>query len=292
MLDKPAVAPEPASSWLRDTMRVTLRNPGILIGGTVLLVMVVLAAFAPVLFTIDPRELSPARRLRPMSAEFWFGTDMLGRDIYSRVVYGAQVSLLVGIAVALLSCIIGTVIGMAAASWRWLDGILMRIMDGVMAIPGVLLAIALMAATGGSVQNVIIAITLVEIPRIARTVRGTVLSLREQPYVEAAIASGSTKLRIIFRHYLPGCVAPLIVQGTYICAVAIVLEAVLSFIGAGTPPTIPSWGNMMADGKAVWQLRPDLVFIPAIFLTVLVLAINLLGDGLRDALDPHLATRH
>ena len=269
--------------------RVARRNPGIPAGGVLLLIVAALALFAPWLGTVDPAAISPMDRLKGPSPEHWFGTDMLGRDVYSRVIYGARVSLIVGIAVAVISGIVGTVIGIAAASSRLLDNVLMRCMDGLMAIPGVLLAIALMAVAGGSVQNVILAISVVEVPRIARTVRGTVLSLREQPFIEAATVAGSSTPRTIWRHYLPGCIDPLLVQATYVCAVAMVLEAVLSFIGAGTSPTIPSWGNLMAEAKVIWQLRPDLVFVPAAFLSVTVLAVNLLGDGLRDALDPHLA---
>jgi peptide/nickel transport system permease protein len=267
------------------------RHPTIALGGFLLGVMLFLAIFAPLLFTSDPQALAPARRVRPPSAQFWFGTDMLGRDVYSRVIYGARVSLIVGISVAILASIAGLTIGLISGFIRAFDGIIMRIMDGLMSIPPILLAIALMALTRGSVQNVIIAITVAEIPRVSRLVRGVVLSLREQPYVEAAIAAGTTTPRIIFRHILPNTLAPLTVQATYIAASAMITEAILSFIGAGTPPIIPSWGNVMAEGRALWQVAPYIVFFPAFFLSITVLAVNLLGDGLRDALDPRLAKR-
>jgi len=267
------------------------RHPTIAIGGFLLLVMLLIAVFAPYLGTVDPTALAPARRTREPSAEYWFGTDMLGRDVYSRVLYGARVSLIVGFAVALLSSVVGLAIGLVSGFVRVLDGIVMRIMDGLMSIPPILLAIALMALTRGSVRNVVIAITIAEIPRVSRLVRGVVLSLREQPYVEAAVASGTRMPVIILRHILPNTLAPITVQATYICASAMIIEAILSFIGAGTPPIIPSWGNIMAEGRALWQVKPYIVFFPAVFLSVTVLAVNLLGDGLRDALDPRMAKR-
>jgi peptide/nickel transport system permease protein len=262
------------------------RHPQLAIGGVLLLILVAIALLAPWIADVDPRKLNPGARLRPPSAQHWFGTDQLGRDLFARVVYGAQISLLVGFSVALLSSVIGTAVGMLSASTRTLDAIVMRIMDGVMSIPAILLAIALMAVAGGSVTNVIAAVTIVEVPRVARLIRGIVLSLREQPYVEAAIAAGTTRPRIVIRHLLPGIVAPLIVQATFVWATAMILEAALSFIGAGTPPTIPSWGNILADGRALWQVRPTLIFFPAIFLAMTLLAVNMLGDGLRDLLDP------
>jgi len=243
---------------------------------------------APYLGTVDPTALAPAKRTREPSAVFWFGSDMLGRDIYSRVLFGTRVSLLVGFSVALLSSVAGLAIGLVAGFLRWADGFVMRIMDGLMSIPPILLAIALMALTRGSVGNVILAITIAEVPRVSRLVRGVVLSLREQPYVDAAVASGTRTPMIILRHILPNTLAPMLVQATYICASAMIVEAILSFIGAGTPPTIPSWGNIMAEGRALWQVKPYIVFFPAAFLSVTVLAVNLLGDGLRDALDPKL----
>jgi peptide/nickel transport system permease protein len=264
-------------------------NPTVAIGGALLFCLILVGIFAPYLGTVDPTALAPARRTRAPSASFWFGTDLLGRDIYSRVLYGARVSLTVGLSVAALASLAGLTIGLAAGSLRWADSILMRFMDGLMSIPPILLAIALMALTRGSVGNVILAITVAEIPRVSRLVRSVVLSLREQPYVDAAVASGTRTPMIILRHILPNTLAPMLVQATYVCASAMIVESILSFIGAGTPPTIPSWGNIMAEGRALWQIKPYIVFFPAAFLSVTVLAVNLLGDGLRDALDPRMA---
>jgi peptide/nickel transport system permease protein len=267
------------------------KNPTIAIGGALLLLMLFVAVFAPLLWTADPTALAPAKRTREPSALYWFGTDMLGRDVYSRVLYGARVSLLVGFSVAFLASVAGLTIGLVSGYIRLADSIIMRVMDGLMSIPPILLAIALMALTRGSVGNVITAITIAEIPRVSRLVRGVVLSLREQPYVDAAVAAGTRTPMIILRHILPNTLAPLTVQATFICAAAMITEAILSFIGAGTPPIIPSWGNIMAEGRALWQVKPYIVFFPAIFLSVTVLAVNLLGDGLRDALDPRMAKR-
>ncbi|MCP1750966.1 ABC transporter permease [Bradyrhizobium elkanii] len=264
-------------------------HPTVAIGGALLLCLILIAIFAPYLGTVDPTALAPAKRTRAPSAHFWFGTDMLGRDIYSRVLYGARVSLTVGLSVAALASLAGLAIGLVSGFVRWADGILMRFIDGLMSIPPILLAVALMALTRGSVGNVVLAITVAEIPRVTRLVRGVVLSLREQPYVDAAVASGTRTPMIILRHILPNTLAPMLVQATYICASAMIVESILSFIGAGTPPTIPSWGNIMAEGRALWQVKPYIVFFPAAFLSVTVLAVNLLGDGLRDALDPRLA---
>jgi peptide/nickel transport system permease protein len=288
----PAIAPAKSVSptWrrFRDAFR---RHPMAIVGGVILVLMIVVALFAPWLGTIDPQAVSPAKRLRPPSSIYWFGTDMLGRDVYSRVVYGARISLIVGLAVAVLSTLLGIVIGLVTGYLRWLDAIVMRVMDGLMSIPSVLLAIALMALTRASVGNVIAAITLAEVPRVVRLVRGLVLSLREQTYVEAAIAAGTTLPRILMRHILPNIVAPLLVQGTYVCGSAMITEAILSFIGAGTPPNIPSWGNIMAEGRSLVQIAGYLILFPGICLSLTVLAVNLLGDGMRDALDPRLARR-
>jgi peptide/nickel transport system permease protein len=279
----------PAIKVRRGVVGFMRNHPTVAIGGALLLCLVLIGILAPYLWTVDPTAIAPAKRTRAPSAEFWFGTDLLGRDIYSRVLYGTRVSLTVGLSVALLASFAGLAIGLVSGFVRWADGIVMRFMDGLMSIPPILLAVALMALTRGSVGNVILAITVAEIPRVSRLVRSVVLSLREQPYVDAATASGTRTPMIILRHILPNTVGPMLVQATYICASAMIVESILSFIGAGTPPTIPSWGNIMAEGRALWQVKPFIVFFPAAFLSVTVLAVNLLGDGLRDALDPRMA---
>jgi len=284
-------APKPVfSTWqfVRDAFR---RHPTAIVGAAVLLLMAAIAVFAPWLGTVDPEAVSPIRRLKPPSEAFWFGSDMLGRDVYSRVLYGTRVSLSIGVAVAIFSTLVGLAIGLVTGFIRWLDAIVMRIMDGLMSIPPVLLAIALMALTRASIGNVILAITLAEVPRVVRLVRSLVLTLREQPYVEAAVSAGTTLPRILIRHILPNTVAPLLVQATYVCASAMITEAILSFIGAGTPPNIPSWGNIMAEARSLFQIAAYLIYFPGIFLSLTVLAVNLLGDGMRDALDPRLARR-
>lgn len=266
--------------------RLFRRHTNVVLGGTVLGLFVVISLLAPFLWTKDPLMVDPVARLQGMSAAHWLGTDMHGRDLYSRVVYGGRISLMIGFSVALLASLIGGLIGLVAGFVRPLDGLLMRVMDGFMSIPPIMLAIAMMALTRGSVQNVIIAITIAEIPRVARLVRGIVLSLREQPYVEAAISMGARPNRIIFRHILPNALAPIMVQATFICASAMLAEAALSFIGAGTPASTPSWGNILAEGRALWQIHPGMVFLPAAALSLTVLAVNILGDGLSDILDP------
>lgn len=272
-------------------LKETTRYPTV-IAGTILLGIILLIAFlTPLLSNTDPSYIDAARRAQSASASHWFGTDMLGRDLYTRVLYGAQVSLIVGFAVAVLSTIGGLAIGLMSGFVKAIDAVVMRFMDGLMSIPAILLAVALMSISKGSVTNVIIAITIAEIPRTARLVRGTVLSLREQPYVEAAVAGGTRLPTIIFKHILPNTLAPLIVQATYVCASAMISESILSFIGAGVPPVIPSWGNIMAEGRALWLVKPFIIFYPAVFLSITVLAINLLGDGLRDMLDPRNAQR-
>ena len=282
------VSTSPTWRGFKDAFR---RHPTAIVGGIVLLAMILVAILAPWLGTTDPQAVAPIQRLKQPSAEYWFGTDMLGRDVYSRVVYGARVSLTVGLAVALLSTLIGLAIGLVTGYLRWLDAIVMRVMDGLMSIPPVLLAIALMALTRASIENVIVAITLAEVPRVVRLVRSLVLTLREQPFVEAAVAAGTTLPRILLRHILPNTTAPLLVQATYVCASAMITEAILSFIGAGTPPNIPSWGNIMAEARSLFQIAGYLILVPGICLSLTVLAVNLLGDGLRDALDPRMAKR-
>ena len=283
-----AVEEQPRAASLLRKMR---RNPTMVGGACFLLVMLMAALGAPYLGTIDPEELNPIDRLRGPSPTHWFGTDMLGRDLYSRAVYGTRISLTVGLCVAVLSLTIGLAIGLLSGYLRHVDTVVMRIMDGVMAIPAILLAIALMALMNASVQNVIIALTIPEIPRVVRLVRALVLSLREQAFVEASRAIGAGIWRVLLRHVTPNTIAPLIVQGTYICASAVIFEAYLSFLGAGTPPNIPSWGNIMAEGRTYVQIAFWIILFPGLFLAFTVLAINLLGDGLRDTLDPKLARR-
>ena len=264
-------------------------NSSVMFGGSLLLFVATTALLAPILFTVEPTSMHPIDRLQGPSQAFWFGTDMYGRDTYSRTIFGCRISLVVGFSVAVLSISIGLVIGLVAGYFRWLDAIVMRIMDGIMAIPGILLAIAMLALAGASLQTVILAITIPEIPRVVRLVRGIVLGLREEPYVESAISLGTRTPQILIRHVLPNIVAPLIVQGTYVCASAMILEAILSFLGAGVPPETPSWGNIMAEGKSYFQIAPWIIFFPGVYLALTVLGVNVLGDGLRDTLDPRLA---
>jgi peptide/nickel transport system permease protein len=275
------------------------------IGGGALAVLVLIALFAPWLGTVDPTLFDPASRdLLPgksgqittldgdkLRHTFLMGSDSLGRDIYSRVLYGTRVSLLVGVLCALVALAAGIACGLASGYLRWLDGILMRFMDGVMAIPAILVAISLVAIWRGSLATVIVAIAIPEIPRVTRLVRSLVLSIREEPYVEAAVALGTPTWKILFGHILPNCVAPLVVQGTYVCAFSILVEAILSFLGVGLPPDIPTWGNVMAEGRAQFNDYPHNIFFPGVFLAVTVLAVNILGDGMRDTLDPKMAKR-
>ncbi|WP_240453942.1 ABC transporter permease [Chachezhania antarctica] len=286
--DRPQILTPPPQRSRR--MALLIEHPTMWIGLILLMLVTLMGIFAPWIATADPSALNPAFRVKPPSADAWFGTDMLGRDIFSRTVYGARVSLVVGAGVAICASVVGLAIGLLSGFIRWADNIVMRIMDGLMSIPAILLAIALMTLMrGGSVFNVILAITIAEIPRVARLTRSVVLSVREQPYVEAGKACGTSTLGIIRRHIMPNTMAPLTVQATYICASAMITEAILSFIGAGMPSSVPSWGNIMAEGRALWQVKPSIVFFPALFLSITVLAVNLLGDGLRDAVDPRLA---
>ncbi|MGH7096918.1 MAG: ABC transporter permease [Stellaceae bacterium] len=281
----PAAAPRcPWSATVR-------RHPTIAIGAALLAIMAAMAIFAPYLGTVDPQAIDPIHRLQWPSAAHWFGTDSLGRDVYSRTIYGARVSLIIGFSVAALATVLGLAIGLVTGYSRWTDAIVMRIMDGLMSIPSILIAIALMALTGASMKNVIIAITVGEVPRFTRLVRSLVLSLREMPYVEAAVASGTRSVRILWRHILPNTLPPLIVQATFTAASAMIVEAYLSFLGVGTPPIIPSWGNIMAEAQSLFLIAYYLILFPGIMLSITVLAVNLLGDGLRDALDPRLSRR-
>jgi len=273
---------------LADTLR---RHPSVAFGAAILCAMVALTVFAPWLATHDPQAIDPMVRLRGFSSAHWLGTDALGRDVFSRAIYGGRVSLAVGLVVALAATAAGLLVGLVSGFHRLADTILMRVMDGLMAIPAILLAIALMAVAKASVTTVIFAITVVEVPRVARLVRSVVLSIRNQAYVEAATVVGSRFWRMLWRHVLPNTVAPLTVQATYICAAAILIESLLSFLGAGTPPEVPSWGNIMAEGRTYFQISPWLILTPGLFLAVTVLAVNLMGDGLRDMLDPAIARR-
>jgi peptide/nickel transport system permease protein len=268
--------------WLR-------KHPTLILGGLLLIAVAVIALGAPGLATHDPQDIDPLARLQPPSAEHRFGTDALGRDVYSRAVWGGRISLVVGITVALLSTAIGVVLGLLAGFVRPIEGLVMRVMDGLMAIPGILLAIALMAVTRASLTTVIVAITVPEVPRVVRLVRSLALTLREQLFVEAARAIGTRLPQILWRHVLPNMMAPLIVQATFIAASAVLIEAALSFLGVGVPAQIPSWGNMMAEGRNFVAVAFHIILYPGILLALTVLAINLLGDGLRDALDPRLA---
>ncbi|WP_163268405.1 ABC transporter permease [Chelativorans alearense] len=281
------------------------KNPSVLLGATIVLIMLFIGLIAPVIAPTDPTAINPAaRNLLPLAESsarledgtrativHLMGTDSLGRDVYTRVLYGARVSILVGITVALVSVAIGTIIGTAAGYFRWLDSLIMRIMDGLMAIPAILLAIALVSLSSAGITTVIIAITVPEVPRIVRLVRSIVLSVREEPYVEAAITVGTPVLPLLIRHVLPNTIAPLIVQGTFVCASAILVEAILSFLGIGIPPETPTWGNIMAEGRQLFRLFPHNILFPGIFLAVTVLAVNILGDGLRDTLDPKMEKR-
>jgi peptide/nickel transport system permease protein len=267
------------------------RNPTIALGAVLLSLLVVMAVFAPFIATSDPFKITPVNRLRPPSERWWFGTDQFGRDVFSRTVYGARVSLIVGISVAAFSSILGLALGLACGYFRRVDAIVMRIMDGLMAIPSILLAIALITLSRPGLGIVIVAIVIPEVPRIVRVVRSVVLSIRSQPYIESAIAGGTKNWKLLTRHILPNTLAPLIVQSTYVCASAMLIEAGLSFLGAGVPPEVPSWGNIIAQGRTFFQIAPWTILIPGVFLAITVLAVNLLGDGLRDRLDPRLARR-
>ena len=266
------------------------RNPT-LVGGVVVLVLVALAALVAPLIAGDPIAAKPMNRLKPPSPLNWLGTDQLGRDVWARTVYGARISLVVGLAVASIAMGIGLLIGLLAGFSKMVESVVMRLLDGLMAIPAILLAIAFVSLSKASVPIVIAAIVLPEIPRVVRLVRSVVLTVREQPFVEAAIASGTRLPKILRRHILPATVPPLIVQATYVAASAILIEAALSFLGAGTPPEIPTWGNMIASSRVYLGLAPWTIFGPGLALALVVLAVNLVGDGLRDRLDPRIARR-
>ncbi len=305
-INSPAAAePIPTAKRRKPLWQRVLSNWSVRIGGAVLCLLVVMSVCAPWLGTIDPVAMDPssANLLPGTRAEFndlsgdsfehyfFMGTDSLGRDTWSRIAYGARISITVGIAVACLALACGMVLGIAAGYFRRLDNIIMRVMDSVMAIPSILFAITLMALWRPTILTVIVAITIPEIPRVARLVRSVVLTIREESYVEAAISLATPTLKILWRHILPNAIAPLLVQGTYVCASAILVEAILSFLGVGLPPDIPTWGNIMADGRMQFNQFPQTVLFPGIFLALTVLSVNILGDGLRDTLDPKFNKR-
>src|SRR5262245_34620189 len=275
----------PQRSWKTGIRR----HPRVSGGGVLLALILAVTISAPVLISGSPTRLNPAVRLTEPGSAHWFGTDMYGRDVYARTLYGGRISLVVAISVSLLTTVFGVFIGLVSGHSRLLDGIIMRIVDGMMAIPAILVAIALMALMRASLQNVIIAITVSEVPRMVRLVRSVMLTLREQTYVEAATAVGAGFFRSLVRHTLPNALAPIIVQATYVMAVAVIIEAYLSFLGAGTPPDVPTWGSIMAEGRALFQLAFWIILFPGLFLAVTVLGFNLIGDGLRDGLDPRLS---
>jgi peptide/nickel transport system permease protein len=264
---------------------------GPLIAAAILVMIVIVTLLSPWIAPFDPLEMNPMNRLQGPSEAHFLGTDPFGRDIYSRVLIGGRVSLMIGIGAAVVSVLIGLVIGLVAGFFRLADTLIMRVMDSLMAIPSILLAIALVALNGPSITSVIMAITIPEIPRVVRLVRSVVLTAREEPYVEAAIALGSSMPKILFQHLMPNTMAPLIVQGTYILASAILTEAILSFLGAGVSTEIPTWGNIMAEGRQYFRVKPELILWPGLMLSLCILTINLLGDTARDMLDPRLKKR-
>ena len=281
----------PITTTLRPRFGFLTATP-IIAAATIYLVLIVLVSIlAPLIAPHDPILLAPAQRLKPASAQFLLGTDAYGRDLLSRVIHGGRVSLLIGAGSAILAVAIGLLIGLFSGFFKLLDAVMMRVMDGLMAMPSILLAIAVVSLSGASVWTVLIAITIPEIPRVARLVRSVILSVREEPYVEAAISVGSSLPKIMWRHLMPNTIAPLIVQGTYVCAWAILTEAILSFLGAGISPETPTWGNIMAEGRQYFQIKPSLIFWPGLMLSLAILSINLIGDAARDALDPRMTQR-
>jgi peptide/nickel transport system permease protein len=290
---------------MTSVVRKLLAHSAIRFGASVLGLLLALAVLAPWLGTVDPAAMDSANINTQAGVQgtfslldgtslahtFWMGADNFGRDIYSRVLYGTRVSLVVGLFTAIVALLVGGLLGMLAGYFRTLDALLMRVMDGLMAIPAILLAIALVAAMGAQLWTVVVAIAIPEIPRVTRLVRSLVLTLREEPFVEAAKALATPTPVILLRHILPNAMAPLIVQGTFIAASAVLTEAILSFLGLGLPADIPTWGNIMAEGRVQFTQYPGNVLFPALFLVPTVLAINLLGDGLRDVLDPKFAKR-
>jgi peptide/nickel transport system permease protein len=281
----------PITTPLQPRFGFLTSTPIMTVATICLSLIVLMAIFAPLLAPHDPVQLAPALRLKPASAQFPLGTDGYGRDLLSRILYGGRVSLLIGVGAAVFSIVVGLAIGLVSGFFKWVDAVMMRIMDGLMAIPSILLAIAVVSLSGASVWSVLVAITIPEVPRVARLVRSVVLTAREEPYVEAAISLGSSLPKIMWRHLVPNTIAPLIVQGTYVCASAILTEAILSFLGAGISPETPTWGNIMAEGRSYFQIKPSLIFWPGLLLSIAILSVNLIGDAARDALDPRMKQR-
>ncbi len=281
----------PITTPFRPRLGFLTATPIIAVATICLGLIILISILAPLLAPHDPVQLAPSQRLKPASAQFLLGTDAYGRDLLSRVIYGGRISLLIGLGAAVFSIGVGLVIGLISGFFKWVDAVMMRVMDGLMAMPSILLAIAVVSLSGASVWTVLIAITIPEVPRVARLVRSVVLSAREEPYVEAAISVGSSLPKIMWRHLMPNTIAPLIVQGTYVCASAILTEAILSFLGAGVSPETPTWGNIMAEGRAYFQIKPSLIFWPGLLLSVAILSVNLIGDAARDALDPRMKQR-
>ncbi len=281
----------PITTPFRPKFGFLAATPIIAVATVCLSLIILMAIFAPLLAPHDPLLLAPSQRLKPSSAQFLLGTDGYGRDLLSRTIYGARISLLIGIGAAVFAIGIGLLVGLVSGFFKWVDAVMMRVMDGLMAMPSILLAIAVVSLSGASIWTVMVAITIPEIPRVARLVRAVVLSAREEPYVEAAISVGSSLPKIMWRHLMPNTIAPLIVQGTYVAASAILTEAILSFLGAGISPETPTWGNIMAEGRAYFQVKPSLIFWPGLLLSIAILSVNLIGDAARDALDPRMKQR-
>ena len=286
-----AQAPAGPLSPRRVVRGVLFGGPVVALASLALIAVVVVAVAAPLIAPFDPTRLDPGERLRHPGGAFLLGTDAYGRDLFSRIVYGTRISLVVGAGAAVAAVALGLAVGLVAGFVRWVDAVVMRMVDGLMAIPNILLAIAIVSLWGASLWTVLVAITIPEVPRVVRLVRSVVLSAREEPYVEAAIAQGSSTWRIMTRHLLPNTVAPLIVQGTYVAAAAILTEAILSFLGAGISPETPTWGNIMAEGRVYFPINPGIVLWPGLVVSITILAMNLVGDAARDALDPRMAKR-
>ena len=281
----------PVRGRLQGVLRELRKNPTMTLGLIIFLIVTLIAIGAPLIATGDVKKTAVFDRLEGPSSDHWFGTDHLGRDVFSRTIFGSRISLIVAVTVGARASVAGMIIGLAAGYDRRLDAILMRIMDGMMALPSLLLALAVIALLGASLVNVIAVICIVHTPNMVRLVRSSVLSLREQNFVEAARAIGSPPWRILAFHIAPNTIAPVIVQASFIFALSVMTEANLSFLGAGVPPETPTWGNIMGQGRTYLQFAVWITFFPGLFLSTTVLAINLIGDGLRDIMDPKLRRR-